>query len=163
MNYLQEINALKYKIEFIDPCQFYKDCHIQDCINEKVCPIFLHTLVPYYQTYINGGVFSWTEEENKVDVQCPNPDAKVESIVAIDNDSVSFEISSVGGSCCANYKKGDNFSISSCFEKLCPLVYDVIFPWVQYGLKDEIELMCPGCKGKKGLKFKLMELTNESK
>lgn len=154
MNYIDDINIREYKIEYIENCPRFSNCHLKDCIPKNVCSFLLHTLVPYYLTYLYGGNFTWSKKIGQVDVQCPNPRGKVITDV-VKNKNIYAVVKSSKNTCPMKYKVGLKIDISRIFKLLCPLVYDVAFPWMQLGLADSITLRCPGCFENRGVKFTL--------
>lgn len=154
MNCLDDIDTRAYKIEYLENCSKYSDCYLKDCIPKNTCSFLLHTLVPYYFTYLHGGDFTWSKEVGYVDVQCPNPAGKVVTDV-VNNNNIYTVVKSSKKACPAKYKVGQKIDISEIFKIICPLVYDVSFPWMQLGISDLIGLRCPGCFKNKGVKFVL--------
>lgn len=148
------IKASEYRIEFLEACPKFSNSFLKHCIPENVCPLLLHTLVPYYFTYLYDGDFSWTKETGHVDVRCPNPKGTVVGD-AEKGDPISFTIKWAEASCPFSYKNGIKINLTGIFGKLCPLAYDVAFAWIQLGIKNPIVLRCPGCSESSGLKFVL--------
>jgi uncharacterized repeat protein (TIGR04076 family) len=153
MSYLK--NGIRYSIKFIDKCPLFSDCNLEETIPKNVCPFLLHNLVPYYVTYMHEGNFAWTEKSGHVDVQCPNPEGHVITDVINENKNISFLIQSSKNVCPMNYKSGLKVNVSEIFKAVCPMVYDVAFPWIQLGIKDSIKLRCSGCEEHRGIKFVL--------
>jgi len=126
---------------------------LRKAVPEEFCLILLHSIIPYFYTYFHGGNFAWTEKVNEVDVQCPNPSVRVKVAVKIVDNKIAAVITSSTLECQAGMKAGRELDLSAIFTKICPLVYDIIFPWVQKGLKGEIKLRCQGCGENKGKAF----------
>ena len=151
-----KVPARHYIIEFASPCPRFAGSHLKDIIPENTCPILLHTLVPYYITFSRGGDFTWSENKGHVDVRCPNPKGSVSGDTAREG-SVDFAVGALGEACPMNYKIGFRIPLSSIFEKLCPSVYDVAYPWIQLGILGPIKLRCPSCSECGGAEFILQK------
>lgn len=161
MSYVNAVNINKYEIEFIEDCPEFLGGYLKDSIPDNMCPFLLHTLVPYYVTYFYGGDFTWSKERGHVDVQCPNPKARVVT-ETVNRGSISFVVKSTQGGCPMNYATGIKIDLSGIFKRLCPLIYDVSFPWIQLQISNPIILRCPGCPESKGIKF-ILRKTDENK
>lgn len=159
MSYLPD--SSNYQITFVEKCDRYSNLRLVEVFSKNMCLILLHTMVPYYFTYHYGGEFQWADIEGQVDVQCPNQKGQVEAVI-LKGETISAQISRVGGTCAAGYTPGDIFNLTRIFEKICPLVFDSIFPWIQLKFETNILLRCPGCKGVGGKIFRI-ERMNEPK
>jgi len=160
LNYASALNIQQYRIEYIEKCPKFSDSGLKGNIPENICPFLLHAVVPYYITYMNEGNFSWSDQAGHVDVQCPNPTGGV--AVDVVNDKPVFSVvKSLRGECPMGYASGLKINLSEIFKRLCPLVYDVAFSWMQLGKLEPVTLRCPGCSDSRGLKFILK--TNEDK
>lgn len=154
MSYIDKLNIKQYRIEFIEKCPCFRDSRLKDCIPQEVCPYLLHSLLPYYVTYKYGGDFQWTGKPGHVDVGCPNPYGRV-IVCVVKEEEIFLVVKSLAGTCAMEQKKDMKVNLSLIFESICPLLYDVIFPWIKLGLDDCVELRCPGCRGKPGVRFVL--------
>ncbi len=155
MNYIDNMKIRNYSIKFIEKCPIFSNCNFKNVIPKNICPILLHTFVPYYITYMKGGNFSWVKKIGHVDIRCPNPEGNVIVDLINNNNKIDFLVTSSTNECCLKYKPNQRVDISKIFNKICPLVFDISFPWIQLGIKNQIKLRCPGCDIHKGIEFML--------
>ena len=98
-----------------------------------ICPLLLHTVIPYYLTLTNGGYFRWTKHRDKVRVQCPNAndyvDLEINRTEKGDKQYISCRVLRQKGECRFGYKEGDTFSLGPDNSlKFCLRAFDTMFP-----------------------------------
>lgn len=103
-----------------------------------ICPVLLHTIVPYYLTLMKGGKFTWMRNRDKVIVQCPHP--KHPCVVELQgiNQSGKFKevkakILDIRPECNIKFKKNQVINLEEFFpEQFCLLGFDNAFPYAEY-------------------------------
>ena len=86
--------------------------------DEKICPLALYSVFPYYWTYIHGGKFDWVRKNEKVRVRCPQTDGPVMEIELIrqgasGDGAIRAEIIHSPSHCAFGYIRGNTFVLDS--------------------------------------------------
>lgn len=136
-NDIRKINHLKLKVLFTscvdDAFRAGSEIRLEAVLWERLCPYLLYLIVPYYETFHDGGFFPWMKNRNEVIVQCPSHDGTVEMAVRRRSTrgkvAVYGEIISVKGRCVWQCAPGqvEEFDRSPRDHRLLQ-VYGLLFP-----------------------------------
>jgi uncharacterized repeat protein (TIGR04076 family) len=156
MNYLQVyLDSTVEVISVSGKCNWLHSIGQQFSDNTKtaggICPYLYHNMIPYALTFNKGGYFKWRTDRKSVEILCPNPREKVNTLLSHDGfGKMSCHVLSAGEGCCAEYKIGTILPIDST-TGLCPLAFAVLFPVLLGCLEEtdgEAEVCCPSTQGK---------------
>lgn len=102
-----------------------------------ICPVLLHTFVPYCLTLHRGGSFAWMRNKGEVIVQCPRTDnpcvVELKRVGGVGRCKIQGKILEISADCNIKIKKGRTFILDEILpDGTCLLGFDGIFAYMEY-------------------------------